>query len=92
MKKLNKKETLLELIRRVRKSGLKYICPDTNNMFASGLISENMCNWVKSKMKAKKIPVEFHGENFVGFSSTAMWRYNEEEMRVKYLEYLIEQL
>ena len=93
MKKyLNKKETLLELIECVKTPNKKYICNHARMLLRIDIITQNMCRWVISQMNPKNVPIEFHTKSWTGSRHNGLWKYNEEEMRVKYLEYLIEQL
>lgn len=92
MKKyLNKKETLLKLIECVKNNDLKFICNYAEFLCDDGFITNNMVRWVKSKMNPNLVPKRFHNKWYLGGGSV-LWHGNEEEMRVKYLEYLIEQL
>lgn len=90
MKKLTKKEALLRLIEEVKRQSFKYICPDVTSLFNLGEIDKETHDWIKGKMIANEVPLEFHGINWHG--GEALWIWFEEEMRVAYLEYLIENL
>lgn len=92
MEYLNKKDALLELICEVKHSVLKYICILTDELFDDEKISKETCRWIKNQMKANKVPIEFHGNNWRGNIGEALWTWKEREMRVKYLEHLIEKL
>lgn len=92
MEKLNQKQCLLFLVSMTKNHWQPYICNNSSIMLRDRKIDLETFNWVTKQMKPSKVPKELRGENWLGKTNKGLWAWDEREMRIKYLEYLIEQL
>lgn len=69
----------------------KWICNSLNRLRMKGLISDKTHDRLVSKFQNPElVPLEFRGKYWVG--KNELWEEDELDSRIKYLEYLIEQL
>jgi len=92
MKELNQKQCLLSLISITKNSWQPYICNNASTMLRDGEIDLETFKWIAGQMKPSEVPKELRGVNWLGKTNEGLWTWKEREMRIKYLQYLIEQL